>query len=104
MPAPNKNAFVVIAKFDVKSDKVKEFLALARAVAEDTSAQELGGCLQSDILMPENRSCCITLYQVYTDRTAYAAHSETDASEDFWENLPDLINAEPDLHTFTRIG
>lgn len=104
MTAPNKNAYVIIASFDVRQDRIKDFLALARATADDTSARELGGCQQFDILMPEERSCCVTLYQVYTDRTAHAEHRETAAYEAFWEAVPELVDGEPDIRVFTRIG
>jgi quinol monooxygenase YgiN len=69
--------FVVVVEFHLKPGARSEFRALIDANA-DASARNEPGCLQFDVLEPEDESDRVLLYEVYTDKAAFDAHRKTE--------------------------
>jgi len=69
--------FVVVVEFHLKPGARSEFRALIDANA-DASVRNEPGCLQFDVLEPEDESDRVLLYEVYTDKAAFDAHRKTE--------------------------
>ena len=69
--------FVVVVEFHLKPGARSEFRALIDANA-DASARNEPGCLQFDVLEPEDESDRVLLYELYTDKAAFDAHRKTE--------------------------
>jgi quinol monooxygenase YgiN len=60
--------------FEVRPGDLAPFLELVRANAAASLTRE-PECLRFDVLVPLNRGPCdVLLYEIYCDRTAFAAH------------------------------
>jgi quinol monooxygenase YgiN len=68
--------FVIIAEFEVKAEKLEEFLELARTDASQSAANE-PGCRQFDVALDREQPNRVVLYEVYDDEVAFDAHLET---------------------------
>ena len=68
--------FVIIAEFEVKPDKLEQFLELARTDASQSVANE-PGCRQFDVTLDREQPNRVVLYEVYEDAAAFDAHLET---------------------------
>ncbi len=86
-------AFVVVAEFEVKTECVRDFLALARDDARHSLADE-HGCRQFDIVQLDETPARIMFYEVYDDRAAFDAHLQTQHLDRFRAGFPALIVAE----------
>jgi quinol monooxygenase YgiN len=86
-------AFVVIAEFEVKAERVGDFLALARDDARHSLADE-PGCRQFDIVQLDELPARVMFYEVYDDRAAFDAHLRTPHLDRFRAGFPALIVAE----------
>jgi autoinducer 2-degrading protein len=69
--------FVVVVEFHLKPGARSEFRALIDANA-DASVKNEPGCLQFDVLEPEDDGDRGLLYEVYTDKAAFDAHRKTE--------------------------
>jgi autoinducer 2-degrading protein len=69
--------FVVVVEFHLKPGAQSEFRALIDANA-DASVRNEPGCLQFDVLEPEDEGDRVLLYEVYTDKAAFDAHRKTE--------------------------
>lgn len=85
--------FVVVAEFEVKSESLSDFLALARDDAQHSLADE-PGCRQFDIVRLDETPPQVMFYEVYDDRAAFDAHLQTPHLERFRAGFPALIVAE----------
>lgn len=85
--------FVVIAEFEVKSDCLADFLALARDDARHSLADE-AGCRQFDIVRIDETPPRVVFYEMYDDHAAFDAHLQTAHLERFRAGFPALIVAE----------
>ena len=69
--------FVVVVEFHLKPGAQSEFRALIDANA-DASVKNEPGCLQFDVLEPEGEGDRVLLYEIYTDKTAFDAHLQSE--------------------------
>ncbi|MDX8479834.1 putative quinol monooxygenase [Mesorhizobium sp. VK24D] len=72
----NASRFVVIPEFRVRPEVRSAFLAAARDDARHSVADE-AGCHQFDVVCPEGAKDRVLFYEVYDDRAAFNAHSQT---------------------------
>ncbi len=98
-----KTAFVVIAEFTIRPGCLDAFLAIARADARDSVANE-PGCQHFDAVQPEGSSDRIVLYEVYDDRAAFETHQRTPHYAPFRDGVPALTVGEPLVRFCTRLG
>jgi len=97
----SKNAFVVIAEFQVKPDKMNVFLEAAYDDARHSVADETA-CRQFDVIRPETCSDTVIFYEVYDSRAAFEAHLETPHLARFREAFPPLIVEERPVRFSSR--
>lgn len=65
--------FVIIVDFTVKPGAIAAFRALVDANAR-ASCRDEAGCRRFDVLVPAGEDSRVVLYEIYDDRTAFAAH------------------------------
>ena len=83
-------AFVIIAEFEVKPDRLERFLELARTDASQSVANE-PGCHQFDVTLDREQPNRVVLYELYEDAAAFDAHVETPHLKAFRAGIEDLI-------------
>ncbi len=69
--------FVIVVEFHLKPGARPEFRRLIDANAE-ASVRDESGCLQFDVLEPEDDGDRVLLYEIYTDKAAFDAHLQTE--------------------------
>ena len=94
-------AFVVIAKFSVKSGCMDAFLAAAEKDAS-TSLSSEPGCRQFDVLRSETTQDAVVFYEVYDSRAAFDIHLATDHVAEFRAAFPALIDFERPVRFLQR--
>jgi quinol monooxygenase YgiN len=82
--------FVIIAEFEVKADKLAEFLELARTDASKSVADE-PGCRQFDVTLDREQPNRVVLYEVYDNEAAFDAHVETPHLKAFRAGIEPLM-------------
>lgn len=82
--------FVVTVDFKLKPGVMKRFRALMDRNAIDSCAHE-PGCRRFDVMVPEEDSDCIFLYEIYDDRAAFEAHLKTAHFDTFNRESDDLV-------------
>lgn len=100
-PGSAAEAFVVIAEFAIKPDRLDAFLALARDDAAHSLADE-PGCRQFDVATTGAGEVSVVFYEVYDDRAAFDRHLETPHLQRFRAGFSDLIVAERPVRFLTR--
>ncbi|WP_426413418.1 putative quinol monooxygenase [Bradyrhizobium ganzhouense] len=95
------DAFVVIAEFEVKPDKLDAFLALAQDDAHHSLTDE-PGCRQFDVVVPEGDAVTVLFYEVYEDQAAFDVHLRTPHLAQFRAGFPALIVAEREVRFARR--
>ena len=86
----SRQAFVVIADFQVKPGNLPAFLEAAQDDAKHSVADE-PGCRQFDVICPEASNDTVVFYEVYDSRLDFDAHLETPHLARFREAFPPLI-------------
>lgn len=66
----------LVVEFQIKSNRREDFLAVMRDHAAGTLADE-EGCVQFDILLPQEDDGRILLYEVYRDEAALEEHRQS---------------------------
>lgn len=94
-------AFVVIAEFRVRPERLPEFLEAARDDAAHSVADE-PGCRQFDVVQPEGEDGTVVFYEVYDSRAAFDAHLQTPHLERFRAAFPPLILEERPVRFLRR--
>jgi len=69
--------FVVVVDLQLKPGTRSQFRGLIDANA-DASVKNEPGCLQFDVLEPEDESDRVLLYEIYSDQAAFDAHRQTE--------------------------
>ena len=69
----HRGPFVIIAEFEVKPDKLEQFLELARTDASHSVERE-PGCRQFDVTLDREQPNRVLLYEIYDDEAAFDAH------------------------------
>ncbi|MGD9479299.1 putative quinol monooxygenase [Shinella sp. G-2] len=95
------NAFVVIAEFRVRPERLAEFLEAARDDAAHSVADE-PGCRQFDVVQPEGEGGIVVFYEVYDSREAFDAHLQTPHLDRFRRAFPPLILEERPVRFLQR--
>ncbi|WP_159953368.1 putative quinol monooxygenase [Rhizobium sp. 18065] len=97
----NRQAFVVIAEFQVKPGKMPAFLDVARDDAKHSVADE-PGCRQFDVICAEGSDDTVVFYEVYDSRADFDLHLETSHLARFRDAFPPLIVEERPVRFSTR--
>lgn len=92
--------FVLIVDFEVKPGSIDRFVELIEANALASVANE-PGCLQFDVVRQQDEPSRVTLYEVYADETAFAAHRDQPHTKEFFAGAKDVI-ASQSARRFTR--
>jgi quinol monooxygenase YgiN len=95
------DAFVVIAEFRVRPEKLVDFLEAARDDAAHSVADE-PGCRQFDVVQPEGEDGAVLFYEVYDSREAFNAHLQTPHHDRFRTAFPPLILEERPVRFLQR--
>jgi len=95
------NAFVVIAEFRVRPERLAEFLEAARDDAAHSVADE-PGCRQFDVVQPEGEDGAVVFYEVYDSRAAFDVHLQTPHLKRFQAAFPSLILEERPVRFLLR--
>ncbi|MDE1155638.1 MAG: putative quinol monooxygenase [Acidobacteriaceae bacterium] len=93
--------YVILAEFNVPEEKRSQFLELAYFDSDRSLADE-PGCHQFDILTVEDSATTVTFYEVYTDRAAFDAHTQTPHFLTFADGLKRLALPEAKITFFSR--
>ena len=67
--------FVLVVELEFKPEDAERFHALIAENARLSVANE-SGCLQFDVVRPEEGASRVLLYEVYADRAAFDAHAK----------------------------
>lgn len=94
-------AFVVIAEFRVRPERLADFLEAARDDAAHSVADE-PGCRQFDVVEPEGEDGTVVFYEVYDSREAFDAHLQTPHLDRFRTAFPSLILEERPVRFLQR--
>ncbi|WP_430259503.1 putative quinol monooxygenase [Neorhizobium sp. IRS_2294] len=97
----SRQAFVVIADFQVKPGNLPAFLEAAQDDAKHSVADE-PGCRQFDVICPEGSDDTVVFYEVYDSRLDFDAHLETPHLARFRDAFPPLIVEERPVRFSTR--
>ncbi|KQQ32885.1 MAG: antibiotic biosynthesis monooxygenase [Oxalobacteraceae bacterium] len=97
----SRQAFVVIADFQVKPGNLPAFLEAAQDDAKHSVADE-PGCRQFDVICPEGSDDTVVFYEVYDSRLDFDAHLETPHLARFRDAFPPLIVEERSVRFSTR--
>lgn len=84
--------FVVIAEFEVPSERLGDFLEAAGDDARHSVADE-SGCLQFDVSVEQGDPARVVFYEVYESQKAFDAHLQTPHLARFRKALP-LVSKE----------
>ncbi len=68
--------FAITVDFTLQPGSLKAFRTLIDRNAKDSCADE-PGCRRFDVLVPENTTDRVFLYEIYDDRAAFDAHIKT---------------------------
>jgi quinol monooxygenase YgiN len=82
--------YAVIVEFVIKPEAREAFAAAMRSQAK-TSLESEPGCHQFDVLWPDDAPCDVTLYELYDDAEAFAAHLGTAHFKAFDAQVADMI-------------
>jgi quinol monooxygenase YgiN len=67
----------VVVRYAVKPGQMQAFLAALRDHVANTRALE-PGCLQFDILLPQEGKDAVHLYELYVDEVAFRLHNNSE--------------------------
>ena len=85
------NRIALVVEFDVKSECRTEFEDIIRSHAERTLEAE-AGCLQFDVLIPQEEIGKVFLFECYRDSDALKTHAKSPILADTREKYQDMIN------------
>ncbi len=85
--------FGLIVHFDIAPQAMDRFLALVRVNAE-SSVRDEPGCQRFDVLVDPAREGRVTLYEIYDDESAFAAHMKMPHVAAFFTEAKPLIRAQ----------
>lgn len=85
------NRIALVVEFDVKPEHRTAFEDIIRSHAARTLEAE-AGCLQFDVLIPQEECGKVFLYECYRDSDALKAHAKSPILADTREKYGDMIN------------
>lgn len=74
--------FVILVEFQIKADRLDEFLALVNENAEQSLRDE-AGCLRFDVLTPVGGESMVLLYEIYDGHEAFEIHRASPHFQEF---------------------
>jgi quinol monooxygenase YgiN len=86
----HRGPFVIIAEFEVKPNRLEQFLELARTDASHSVDRE-PGCRQFDVTLDREQPNRVVLYEIYDDEAAFDAHLKTPHLATFRAGIESLI-------------
>ena len=99
-PAP-AGVLVVIAEFDVKPERLDEFIALALGFADECLANE-EGCRQFQVVHIGTQPRGVLFYEAYDSDTAFEVHRRSAHLARFQAAFKDLVAGERPLRQGVR--
>jgi len=84
------NRIALVVEFDVKPENRTEFEEIIRSHAARTLEAE-SGCLQFDVLIPQEGTGKVFLYECYRDSDALKEHTKSPILADTREKYKDMI-------------
>ena len=84
------NHIALVVEFDVKPKNRSEFEDIIRSHAARTLEAE-SGCLQFDVLIPQEDAGKVFLYECYRDSNALKTHAKSPILADTREKYKDMI-------------
>ena len=85
--------FVLIVELEFKPEDADRFHALIAENARQSVANE-PGCLQFDVMRPEDGAARVLLYEVYADRAAFDAHVKMPHVAAFFAEAKPMISGQ----------
>ncbi len=82
--------FVLVVELEFKPEDAERFHALIAENARQSVATE-PGCMQFDVVRPEDGASRVLLYEVYADRAAFEAHAKMPHVAAFFAQAKPLI-------------
>jgi len=98
---PTHGAFVVIAEFVIKPEKMNSFLEHAYDDAHNSTSTE-PGCLQFDVLRSSEDDRYVVFYEVYTSKQAFDDHLKTPHVDRFRQALSEHVQTERPVRFLER--
>ena len=98
-----RTAYVVIAEFAVRPERMADFLAACREDAASSVALE-PGCRSFDAVVPDDAPDHVVLYEVYDNAAAFDAHKATPHYARFAKAAMEMTLGAPHIRTATRVG
>lgn len=81
----------LVVEFHIKPNRRDDFLAIIREHAAGTKADE-PGCLQFDVLVPQEGTDGVFLYEMYRDDAALAEHRQSARLAQTRSRYADLVD------------
>ena len=91
----------IIAKFDVKADKVDEFIKSALEVARQSKKER--GNLSYKIFRGKDDSTKFTFIEEWLNDTVIEFHNQTPHFQRFISEIPQFINGEPYIEKLDKL-
>lgn len=94
--------FAVVVTFEIRPDKLGEFLPAMLKNAQTSLAEE-PGCHRFDVCTDPARPSEVFLYELYTDRAAFDVHLASDHFRSFDAQVAGMIAAK-DVRTYAEVA
>jgi quinol monooxygenase YgiN len=98
-----RTAFVVIAEFVARPERMDDFLVECRADAASSVGLE-PGCRSFNAVVPDDAPDHVVLYEVYDNAAAFAAHKATAHYARFAQAVAEMTVGTPVVRSCTRVG
>jgi quinol monooxygenase YgiN len=92
----------VTAKFSVKKEKIPEAIQLMNNLATATHTEQ--GCKDYYYLQNQENECEFTSFEIWENQDQEALHRTTPHIQAALSQLPDLLDATPDIKKWVKIN
>ena len=97
-----ENGLRVVARIKARPDKIEEVKKLLSGLIEPTRKES--GCVSYELLQNQNDPTDFTFVEEWTSAAALSAHFETEHFKNALPRIPELLDEEPDIQTYTVVG
>ena len=81
---------VLVVHLDIVETRLEQFMQIVRA--HGTNSQQIeSGCLQFDVLVPQDLSAHVILFEVYADDAALESHWSPDHMAEYRKQIEGMI-------------
>lgn len=94
--------FAVVVSFQIKTERIEDFMPLMLANAATSLAQE-DGCHRFDVCTDPARVGDVFLYELYTDAAAFELHLASDHFKSFDAAVASMI-ADKTIRTYGQVA